>query len=268
MRNRVYYLRLAVLAALVALVSISAALADISVVLQEGLDGYAGTTDAYLRGRSGYADRNFGGNSVLFVGAEVTPTDFRSLIRFDLASLVAPEQYSFAKAELSLFENATAGAASLTMDVFRMDGAWVEGNSNNAVEIGAVCANYRAYNTVPWSNTADNGMLGDFYDRDASGLNERDSPYATLAVDNVNGWKTWDVTDLVTQWLNGTYENQGFLILSQDAAAGTSRRFYNSEYTSVPDRRPKLTLTYVPEPASLLALALGLPLAFMRRRSA
>ena len=226
-------------------------------------DGYSGTSDNYLRGRAAYADRNYGSYTLAFVGKETDVSDYRALYKFELSGLTIPDPALLVKAELALRSSTTH--AGMVVDVFRTDGAWIEGSSNNAVEVGAYCENYRAYNTVAWSNTIDSGRLGDFYDTDASALNEIDSPYASQTMSTA-GWYRWDVTDMVNEWLAGTYDNEGFELVSQVTSG--SVRIYTSEYAlgETTYRRPALVLTYVPEPATIVLLASGAWLSLVRRK--
>ena len=209
---------------------------------------YDGTTDNYLRdcdGGSSYSNYNYGAADWLAVG-RIT-WDERSLYKFDLSELSLPDSSLLEKAELVLYCNRIDTTAEQLVDIFRIDGAWAEGSSNNAAEIGASCTNYRAYNTVNWSNTAESGLGGDFYDRDANNLNETDSPYASQTVYS-NGPYKWDITDLTAEWLADTYDNEGVLLKSNVTSG--YRGFYSREYVlgETTHRRPALVLTYAAGP--------------------
>ena len=227
--------------------------------------GYGGTADNYLRdtdGGSSYSNNNYGSAEWLAVG-RVT-WDERTLYKFDLSGLTLPDSSLLEKAELVLYCN-RGGTTEQLVDVFRIDGAWAEGSSNNAAEVGASCTNYRAYSTVNWSNTAESGLGGDFYDRDASALNETDSPYASQTVSAAGSYQ-FDVTDLAAEWLEGTYDNEGFLLKSYVTSG--YRGFYSHEYAlgETTYRRPALALTYIPEPATIVLLAGGVWFGLIRRK--
>jgi hypothetical protein len=88
------------------------------------------------------------------------------------------------------------------------------------------------------------------------------------------GWMTWDVTDLVKEWLGGT-DNCGVLIkdydeswdpFASDAGDAYKYRFHSREYSADPTLQPYLNITYVPEPATIGLLAAGGLLTILRRR--
>ena len=60
-----------------------------------------------------------------------------------------------------------------------------------------------------------------------------------------NQYHSFDVTDLVNNYINGTYDNTGFLIKANDNDGYVA--FYSMEHPNV-NQRPKLELSYVPDP--------------------
>ena len=62
------------------------------------------------------------------------------------------------------------------------------------------------------------------------------------------GWVELDVTAYVQNWLDGTWNNHGFVLFDSD---GTTEYMYmySSDYLDVPAWRPKLTLDYTAGPA-------------------
>lgn len=65
------------------------------------------------------------------------------------------------------------------------------------------------------------------------------TPVASFATTAV-GWYSVDVTSLVEDWMDGTYENYGFLFRQPDAYVSL---FWSSEYSN-PALRPKLEICY------------------------
>ncbi len=70
-----------------------------------------------------------------------------------------------------------------------------------------------------------------------------------------NEWRTWDITDLVRGWHEGTFANYG-LALKASSGASIFPAFYSSD-TGATDLRPTLVVTHVPEPGSIFLLLAG-----------
>jgi len=65
----------------------------------------------------------------------------------------------------------------------------------------------------------------------------------TETVDKTFGYKTWDVTDMVNDWVSGQ-SNYGMLINSDSTAAVDSNRFFVSSDNSNANQRPKLVIEF------------------------
>ncbi|WP_321417674.1 disaggregatase related repeat-containing protein [uncultured Methanomethylovorans sp.] len=100
--------------------------------------------------------------------------------------------------------------------------------------------NYRASGTL-WSTAG-----GNWYDK--SGVSQGSNPYATLTfpASTVPGNKYYDfdVTQLVKEYVNGTYKNTGFFLKAK-SESGNYIAFYSSESSNAA-MRPKLTVTATP----------------------
>jgi len=64
------------------------------------------------------------------------------------------------------------------------------------------------------------------------------------SIDKAYGYKTWDVTDMVRDWITNPATNFCLLLNSDTSASSDSNRFFASSEATDPDQRPKLVVTY------------------------
>lgn len=151
---------------------------------------------------------------------------------------------SVTQATLSVFfyyPPSTSGtpAETPTINVYRITNSWTNG--------------------ATWNSRG--GALGSWT---TPGTDYDPTPVATLAfptVPNNYSWHSWDVTSLVSDWVDGTYANNGFLLKWNDANDFDRQwGFIGSGEGEACHTPPSLTFTTapVPEPASILALASGI----------
>ena len=83
-------------------------------------------------------------------------------------------------------------------------------------------------------------------------------------------WVSWDVTDMVAQWLDGTNENYGFRLYAVEMNSHTS--FHSSDYMLSTILRPMLILTEgsgapaIPEPMTMVLLGSSIGAFLMRKK--
>lgn len=66
----------------------------------------------------------------------------------------------------------------------------------------------------------------------------------TITVDQVLGYKSWVVTEMVKNWINAPSTNFGLLLNADAVATSDSSRTFASSDKADPALRPKLTITY------------------------
>jgi hypothetical protein len=170
---------------------------------------------------------NFNGapfGAFLPAGKTDTPADghdTQSLLEFDLSSVtLAAPQVTSATLELYAVDTAATGfganptpGAPVVVNLFAVAGTWDEGTL--------------MWNTLP-------GTAGQFSSATITGINQ---PF------------TFDVTNLVKQWLDGTLPNHGMMLVA-DAAVPASSTFAAATFSSAAGSvAPKLTI--VPEPTGI-----------------
>ncbi len=66
----------------------------------------------------------------------------------------------------------------------------------------------------------------------------------TLEVDKSEEYKSWDVTEMVQEWLDNPSGNFGLMLNSDASAASDSNRYFRPTEFSDPAQRPRLVITY------------------------
>lgn len=169
--------------------------------------------------------------SFLPVGATTTGHDTRSILEFDLTG-IGVTGGQVASATLNLFVGDTtatgfginpSGGSPITVNLSALTGSWVE-------------------TTVAWGTLPTVG-----------------AEYDSLAINAINQTVSFDVTQLVKDWLDGALANNG-LILVADAAVGSSPNWvYATFASSAGASAPALIITPVPEPSTVVLAMCALP---------
>jgi hypothetical protein len=178
-----------------------------------------------------------GAGQHLFVGQTSGGSMRRALVAFDIAGQI-PAGATIVSATLQLQMSKTnAGAEPIGLHKVSAD--WGEGTSDATANEGSGATAttgdatwlYTFFNTAQWSTDG-----GDF----------APTASATLSVNGI-GFYTWDstpgmVTDLQS-WLDAPATNFGWILLGNETAVGTAKRFSSRENATVA-ARPQLTVVY------------------------
>ena len=162
-------------------------------------------------------DRNYYDGSALVIGR--TPGHFtktgRSLLAFRELGRVnygLPPNATITSAHLLLYADAKLGDENIrTVHVHRITDRWVRTG-------------------VTWNN--------------APGFDA--TPASSLQINfRRSTWLSWDITNLVEGWVDGSVPNHGVLLKRTNDGSGDFMLWlYNSRYTPDPNLRPKLEITY------------------------
>jgi hypothetical protein len=242
-----HLLRLLVLSAVLALCAGTADAAPISttLTLQNGLNGYTGTTDTWLAATA--VRDNYGGAADLRIRWN-SGRDDCALLKFELTGKV-PAGASILGATLSLyFLTATGFQAdnAVTIRAYRLlDGAsWDENVYNGQFGVGASYRYRDAAETAEWTGGAEGGWWDKVDDGNGTAKIKRADGTPPDAVPPLN-WVSFDVAPSVTRWRMGESNNGFLLVATASQGSGTScdGTFISRNDNRLP-YRPRLTIVY------------------------
>lgn len=187
----------------------------VQVVLQQGLNGYAGTADTYLNAWS--RTSNYGYASYLAVR---TQDAMASLLRFDLAGVLPPGAL-VERARLELWVLFQSNASGLQASVYEVRRPWAE-----------------------WEATWDLARLGQPWEAaGCNGPSDRAQTPADSGAWTAQGiWVGFEVGPLVQGWVDAPEANHGIVI----RGTGNTAVQYNVASSSYPEagKRPRLVIWY------------------------
>lgn len=172
-----------------------------------------------------------GFGTMLAVGATTTGHDTQAVIAFDLAAVgLTGAQVQSASLNLFAIDTALTGF-----------GASPTPGAPITVDLAPLAASFDEA-TVAWATIP------------AAGAVE-----TSQSIDGINQTFSFDVTDLVKQWLDGALTNNGVL-LTANAPVGGSPSWVYAVFSSASGQvAPALVITPVPEPASALLALIAAP---------
>ncbi|MEM4724847.1 MAG: DNRLRE domain-containing protein, partial [Candidatus Hadarchaeum sp.] len=185
------------------------------VSLQQGVLGYAGTTDTYITSSS--PSGNFGRQANLRVKED---NSYVSLLRFDLSSI--PPQATINQAILRIYPYERDAAAEIDIEVYRLLRPWVD------VEASWETASA----SDPWGMPGANGL----------GVDREATPIITQTVSLIKIWYELNVSELVRGWTNNPQTNYGILLRGLGSVP-VAYSFASANYPSI-SFRPQLVIDY------------------------
>jgi hypothetical protein len=183
-----------------------------NVTLQDGLNGYAGTTDTWLN--SDYPTTNYGTGVLAHLQYN---TQDRQLHQFNLSSIPS---------------NATITSATLSFYVYQID---------------AGTPNVSCYRILKqWDElqaTYNNRLTSTAWGTPGlqSGTDYTATAIATSGNITTVGWANFNVTSQVQSWVNGSQTNYGVMYKLSTTGHVRTRM---SEYVTDTTQRPKLAISY------------------------
>ena len=197
----------------------------------------AGIYDAKMY--QNYNDINFGGSQTLTILNSFS-LHRRALFKFTNMDTVGAGMVIDSMA-IDLY---CTSQSSATIGMYELWKDWYEGNSDNAVETGAVDDIHWRHNDSSWTremadSANDNGVQNR---SNGTGADRRATAMATVTVSAASSWHRFRVNSELSQdWYDGTKQPFG-VILMETGITGTTV-FASSEYAT-PAYRPKVTIYY------------------------
>ncbi|MCH8223048.1 MAG: protein kinase [Chloroflexi bacterium] len=175
----------------------------------------------------------------LFIGRNAIGGIRRALLSFDVKGSV-PAGSTITSARLTL-EMTRTTAGEIAASIYRVLTDWGEGGSDAAGNEGAGAT----------ASTGDATWIHSFFASSfwlSSGGDFSDFKSDTILVDGLGSYtfgSTDELVDDAQDWLDGFSSNNGWIILGDESAPGTAKRFA-SRNSSDAGSRPRLTIEYIP----------------------
>jgi len=228
-----------------------------------------------------------GGAAGIFSGTNNMPSKRRGLIAFNIAGSV-PAGATITGVELSMYLANAPNTNNQTIELHRMMFNWGENTADTsspaingvgngvAALSGDVTWNENFFGTSAWTSLGTTTAPGatNAFSAIISG-----SAIVGGSIDNQQKWlSTAALISDVQGWLANPASNFGWSIVNaNETSTATMKAFYSRQATLSnggvsgspaidPTWLPRLTVTYVPEPAAAILLLLAGPLAFSRCR--
>ncbi|OQB25718.1 MAG: Disaggregatase related repeat protein [Chloroflexi bacterium ADurb.Bin180] len=186
-------------------------------ILQNGFQGYEGTTDTYIYQYAPTA--NYDGSDQLRVGSKQI---FATLLRFDLAQI--PADSSVVAAWIDLFASGWGGSAA-TISAYRV----LRGVTHSDATWNL------AASASPWGLPGANSV----------GTDRGGQPESSFDATTVLRWYTFDVTSLAQQWVEGSLANNGVLLRGAVPTSAAVFYFASANHGNAA-LRPRLVIAYIP----------------------
>lgn len=178
----------------------------------------ASGVDAYLR--SNNPTLNYGASPLMRIDSG--NPHYRPLVFLNLSAI--PAFAAITSATYTLFMESAMNTNAQNVTIYRVTRSWTEGTGNGVNPQNGTT--WQTYNgTAPWTTAG-----GDY----------NSSAWSSLSVSSTNKNYTWHITNLARAWHDGTYPNNGFIMLT----TGGIRKDFSSSDSSVASRRPRLQINY------------------------
>jgi hypothetical protein len=236
--------------------------------------------DAVIYG-AGFTGNANGAGEALFAGNTGGGSPRRSLLQFDLGAI--PDNATITGAALTLFVDQAANATARTISLFELTQAWTTGSSNAVASPGQGVAAQAGDATWLHRSFPGGGSGGALWATQGGTFDPAVVASASVGAVSTPGnpasvytWAGPGMVASVQGWLDDPATNFGWILVGNESATQSVKRFVSGDAAVDDWLKPNLRLTYdlappIPEPSTWALLAGGLLLvgaAGRRRRSA
>lgn len=176
-----------------------------------------------------------GAGIYLFSGQTCTNSQRRALMQFDLSGI--PSGATILSVSLTVNSNrvGSSGSSSDVYALHRMTTDWGEGTSNDNFGLGTTAvAPDATWNDAMTGSSAWTTAGGDFI-----GTASSSAPFAPVGDSTIPN--SMNLVSDVQNWLDGTNPNYGWILIGNEGATCTARRFGSRENANF---KPELTVVY------------------------
>jgi hypothetical protein len=177
-----------------------------------------------------------GKGQYVFVGQTGNSEIRRALLAFDVAGNI-PSSATILTATLTLnMSKSIAGDTDIAVHTVQQD--WGEGNSDAAAEEGGGAA--AAASDATWIHAFFDTTL---WAQPGGNFDPAAAATTTVGGPGAYSWQSVGLVADVQSWLAAPETNFGWILIGDESAAATAKRFDSHENSTV-DNRPTLTITY------------------------
>jgi hypothetical protein len=198
------------------------------------LTGPAYAEDNVL-GNGSYSLLNYGGSTYNFAVGSFASYGViaRALIKWDLSSI--PQGSTITSAEMSLYCHQNYAGGAITINAHRMLRDWIEGTLDSQDRL---LENPAASCWIEYGN-------GEAWDQaGAAGPGDRAAAVLASTTNSGTGWYTLNITAAVQNWVDGSWANDGLILISPNENTDSLKYFAPSEYQDE-NLRVVLVITYL-----------------------
>jgi hypothetical protein len=169
--------------------------------------------DTYIQENSN--NTNYGSNTKMLVGKDGLGRNHKSLIEFNISSIPAGNTVVSAKLQINVLYSSSDN--NITISLYRLTSPWNESEAT-------------------WSNRT----ISELWNTTGGSYAEE---VDSLQFSNESRFYNFTITNLVRNWVNGSYTNYGIILVSNDSSTGNRREIDSSDSTNS-SARPKLVIDY------------------------
>ncbi len=198
------------------------------------IDDYASCDESFVYMLN--ADTAYDGTNPLQLGrGSASNRVARSIVKFAINTNISGK--TILEARIFLKNNDDDGAGTHNISVYRCLQNWVEAQ-----------VTWNSFSTGNSWNTAGFAAVDDGEDDDSATADRHSTALDTVACTINNAWYSWGITSLAQSWADGTVNEYGVCLVSDNEGTNNEFIMFNdSEYSGFsPDGgRPYLEVTYV-----------------------